>query len=89
MQLDFALTRLMLETTPNKITLRTGPKDASATLSMLIVKSLATPPANSGMFLLHSNEFDGFQYEDPTLHPKWVLVDLFAPNLSLEFAFLL
>jgi hypothetical protein len=89
LQSDFALTRLMLETTPNKITLRTEPKDASATLSMLIVKSLATPPADSGMFLLHADEFDGFQYEDPTLHPKRVLVDLFAPNLSLEFAFLL
>ena len=89
LQSDYALTRLMLETTPNKITIRTRPKDASATLAMLIVKSLAIPPADSGMFLLHSDEFDGFQYEDPTLHPKRVLVDLFAPNLSLEFVFLL
>jgi hypothetical protein len=89
LQSDYALTRLMLETTPNKITLRAGAKDASAALAMLIVKSLATPPSDSGMFLLHSDEFDGFQYEDPTLHPKRVLVDLFAPNLSFEFSFLL
>jgi hypothetical protein len=89
LQSDYALTRLMLETTPNKITLRAAPKDASAALAMLIVKSLATPPADSGMFLLHSDEFDGFQYEDPTMHPKRILVDLCAPNLSFEFAFLL
>jgi hypothetical protein len=41
------------------------------------------------MFLLHTDEFDGFQYEDPTQHPKRVLVDLFAQDQSLEFTFLL
>jgi hypothetical protein len=56
---------------------------------MLVVESIATPPAYSGMFLLHTDEFDGFQYEDPTLHPKRVLVDLFGQDQSLEFTFLL
>jgi hypothetical protein len=89
LQSDYALTRLMLETTPNKITLRTGHKDAMATLAMLIVKSIATPPAESGMFLVRTSEFDGFQYENPALRPKRVLVNLFSPDQSLEFIFLL
>jgi hypothetical protein len=89
LQSDYALTRLMLETTPNRVTLRTGRKDAIATLVMLMVKGLATPPADSGIFLVHTNEFEGFQYENPALHPKRVLVDLFAPDQSLEFTFLL
>jgi len=41
------------------------------------------------MFLLHTDEFDGFQYEDPTQQPKRALVDLFAQDRSLEFTFLL
>src|SRR5512133_852566 len=49
LQSDYALTRLMLETTPNKLTLNTGRQDASVTLSMLVVKSIATPAGNSGM----------------------------------------
>jgi hypothetical protein len=89
LQSDFALMRLMLETTPTKITLRTGRKDASATLAMLVAKGIATPPADSGMFFVLTNQFDGFQYENPALHPKRVLVDLFSSEGSLEFAFLL
>jgi hypothetical protein len=89
LQSDYVLTRLMLETTPNKLTLSTGRKDASATLSMLVVKSIATPAADSGMFFVHTDQFDGFQYENPALHPKRVLVDLFSPDQSLEFTFLL
>jgi hypothetical protein len=89
LQSDYALTRLMLQTTPNKITLGTSHKDASATLAMLVVKAIATPAADSGMFFVHTDQFDGFQYENPALHPKHVLVDLFSPDQSLEFAFLL
>jgi hypothetical protein len=89
LQSDYALTRLMLETTPNKISLGSDIKSASATLEMLMVKSIATPPAASGMFMVQTDEFEGFQYEDPTRHPKRVLVDLFAPDQSVEFIFLL
>ena len=56
---------------------------------MLVVKSIATPQADSGIFFVHTDGFDGFQYENPALHPKRVLVDLFSPDQSLEFTFLL
>lgn len=86
---DYALTDLMLRTTPSSITFRSSRKDAAATLSMLIVKSIATPPADSGIYKIHTAEFDGFQYEDPARQPKQVLVGLFAAEQSLEFAFVL
>lgn len=89
LQSDYALTRLMLETSPNKITLGTGRKDGTTTLAMLVVKGIATPQADSGIFFVHTDRFDGFQYENPALHPKRVLVDLFSSDQSLEFAFLL
>ena len=86
---DYALTDLMLRTTPGNITLRIPRKDTVATLSMLVVKSIAVPPADSGIFKIHTAEFDGFQYENPARQPKQVLVDLFAADQSLEFAFVL
>ncbi len=89
LQSDLALTRLMLETTPSKITLQTREQDAAGALSMLVVKAIATPPADSGIFSIHTGEFEGFQYGDPELAPKRVVVTLFAPDGSLEFTFFL
>lgn len=89
LQSDLALTRLMLETTPSKITLQTREQDAAGALSMLVVKAIATPPADSGIFSIYTGEFEGFQYGDPELAPKRVVVTLFAPDGSLEFTFFL
>jgi hypothetical protein len=86
---DYTLTDLILRTTPSNITLLSSQRTAAATLSMLIVKGIATPPADSGIFKIHTNEFDGFQYENPDRQPKQVLVDLFSADQNLEFAFAL
>jgi hypothetical protein len=89
LQSDYALTRLMLETTPDKITLRTPRQDAAGKLVMLVVKGIATPPADSGILSIHTDEFEGFQYEDPQLRPKRVVANLFASDQTLEFIFFL
>lgn len=86
---DYALTRLMLETTPDKIGVRTPHRKQGPLLAMLVLKVIATPPADSGMFAIHTTEFDGFQYQDPQASPKRVLMDLFAADRGLEFQFFL
>lgn len=86
---DYALTRLMLETTPDTISIRTPHSQQGPLMAMLILKGMATPPADSGMFAIHTRDFEGFQYQDPESSPKWVLVDLFAPDRGLEFHFFL
>lgn len=50
-----------------------------------IVHYLEAPP---GIFAIHSDEFDGFQYQDPSAKPKSILMDLFAQDRGLEFIFL-
>ena len=57
-------------------------------MAMLVLKAMATPPADSGIFAIHADEFDGFQYQDPHARPKSVLMDLFAEDRGLEFIFL-
>jgi hypothetical protein len=89
LQSDYTLTRLMLETTPDTISVSTPHRQQGPLMAMLVVKGLATPPADSGMFAIHTEEFDGFQYQDPQASPKWVLMDLFAADRGLEFQFFL
>jgi hypothetical protein len=86
---DYALTRLMLETTPDTVGIRTPHRQQGPLMAMLVLKGIATPPADSGMFAIHTEEFDGFQYQDPQASPQWVLMDLFAADRGLEFQFFL
>jgi hypothetical protein len=86
---DYALTRLMLETTPSAITARNSHSRGGTILAMLVLKAIATPPSSSGMFSIHTPEFDGFQYEDPQAKPNRVIMVLFAPDRGLEFQFFL
>ncbi len=58
-------------------------------MAMLVLKAMATPPADSGIFAIHNDEFAGFQYQDPHANPKSVLLDLFAEDRGLEFQFFL
>jgi hypothetical protein len=85
LQSDYALTRLILETTPDTINVSTPHSQQGTLMAMLVLKGIATPPADSGMFAIHTEEFDGFQYQDPQASPKWVLMDLFAADRGLEF----
>ena len=86
---DYALTRRMLETTPDTISILSPHRQQGPLMAMLILKGIATPPADSGMFAIHTREFDGFQYQDPQASPKCVLMDLFAADRGLEFQFFL
>jgi|SRR5579872_1096973 len=88
MQSDYALWRLILETTPDRMTLGTPHRQQGAIMAMLVLKAMATPPADSGIFAIHADEFEGFQYQDPHAKPKSVLMDLFAQDRGLEFIFL-
>ena len=84
---DYALTNLMLETRP--MSFHTPPDQQGPLMAMLVLKAIATPTADSGIFAIHTQEFKGFQYQDPQASPKWVLVDLFAADRGLEFQFFL
>jgi hypothetical protein len=84
---DYALTRLMLETTP--MSFSTPHRQQGALMALTVLKAMATPPADSGMFEIHAEEFDGFQYQDPQARPDRVLLNLFAEDRGLEFQFFL
>jgi hypothetical protein len=91
LQSDYALWRTILETTPDALNVRTPHRQQGPLVALLVLKAMATPRADSGMFSIHEDGFDGFQYQDPQskTRPDWVLMDLFAADRGLEFQFFL
>ncbi|MFL6301617.1 MAG: hypothetical protein ACJ71N_13515 [Terriglobales bacterium] len=83
---DYAFTRIMLDATPSQLNLRTPHKDGVRASMLLMMKAIAVP-VDSGIFNVHSGDFKGFQYGDPTEHPNRIVVDLFSDNKSLELTF--
>jgi hypothetical protein len=55
----------------------------------LLFKSIETRAngGGSGIFLIQTNGFRGFQYGDPASHPPEVQVDLFSDQAHLHFVF--
>jgi hypothetical protein len=86
---DYALTRLMLETTPGSVRAFSSHRAQGPMMSLLVLKAMGTPRADTGIFSIHSAEFDGFQYEDPAAGSSPVVMNLFADDRGLEFGFFL
>ena len=86
---DYAFERATLETTPGQIGLLTPRWDAARTIVLLVFKSIYVHAnsAQSGIFLLHTKNFGGFQYGDPASHPRAIELDLFGSKNRLHFVF--
>jgi hypothetical protein len=86
---DYALTRLMLETTPDSVRFFGGSRTQGPMLSMLVLKAMGTPPADTGIFSIHTPEFDGFQYQNPAAGSGMITMNLFSEDRGLWFQFYL
>ncbi len=86
LQSDYAMHQLMLQSTPDKVTLFTPRGEAVSRLMMLVMKGIAIPaPADTGLFSIRSQEFRGFQYGDPQKRPARIIVDLLGDDGGIEF----
>lgn len=88
LQSDYALHRIMLGTTPDKITPFVSKRDAVSRAMLLLMKGISAPgSAESGVFAVRTREFAGFQYGRPPVPPRGLSVELFADGGSLSFIF--
>jgi hypothetical protein len=87
MQSDYAMWRLILQTTPSSVTLFSPPKDIARNSMLILIKGVAIPES-SGLFTLQTQGFRGFQWGDPHQNSGHVVADLFADDAGLEFVFL-
>jgi hypothetical protein len=85
---DYALHRIMLETTPAKITPFITKKKAVSGTMLLVVKAISAPRgADSAIFAVTAADFHGCQYGRPQVTPAGLSVELFGDNGSLDFIF--
>lgn len=83
---DYAMYRLMLQTTPEKITLLTPRREAVGRMMMLTIKAIAMPDgANTGLFAIRNQNLHGFQYGDPRKRAPRIVVDLLDDDGGIEF----
>lgn len=88
LQSDYNFMRLILETTPDKITLLSSTKTAMSQGALLTVKAICVPgDPNSGIFDITGKEFKGFQYGRPQSPPKHLNVELFPDGGHLDLFF--
>jgi hypothetical protein len=85
---DYDFKRLILESTPDKITLLTSDQTAASQWVLLMLKSICVPgDPNSGIFVVRGKEFKGFQYGRPQNPPKPLSGELFPENGHLDLIF--
>ena len=84
---DYDFHRAMLGIKPSSITPFSSQKFAAAAMTLLIIKAIAVPE-DSGIFDIKREPFRGFQYGDPTKHPRRIVVDLYSGDRSAEVVFL-
>ena len=85
---DYALHRLILETTPGQINLLSHREVAVRGAMLLIFKGNMMPGGGeSGIFKVRTELFQGFQFGDPQSRPKSLDVVMFSDNVGLSFIF--
>ena len=83
---DYDLQRLILESTPGKVSLFSSRKEAVGAPMLLTLKAVSAPE-QSGLFSIQTKTFKGFQWGDPQKRPWKVIANLYAGDGSLEFIF--
>jgi len=75
-QSGYSFQRKRLQITPSEITPFVSQREAVAGQMLLLIKAIAMPNANSGIFLIRTPDFQGFQFENPQRRPFWISSEL-------------
>jgi hypothetical protein len=83
---DYAMYRLMLGSAPQKVSAFSDQKVAIGQAMMIVMKAISMPSgADTGLYSVNSNGFQGFQYGDPSKRPKHITIDLLDDKSGIEF----
>jgi hypothetical protein len=85
-QSDYKFLTLAFNTTPDQASLFDSKADVARKFTLVLYKSIIVP-GDTGIFEVQTPEFRGFQYGDPSKHPKRVTVSLYSASGGVEFSF--
>ena len=87
-QSDYSLKEMILEVTPNKVGLLTPRKEAVGSAMLLVMKGIMMPrEAESGIYRIRTENFQGFQFGDPRSRPKSLDIEIYNEDGGLGFIF--
>ena len=84
---DYAFLKEMLELTPSEITPFISRKRAISGQMLLLIKAISMPNAASGIFSIQTQNFKGFQFDNPQMHPSEITVELFSNDGGVHLMF--
>jgi hypothetical protein len=84
---DLGFMRTMLQITPRGMSPFMPKRQAAASSTLLLIKAISVPEAESGIFLIRTADFQGFQLGNPQSRPSRVREDLYAGDGGIEVIF--
>jgi len=85
---DYAFKKKMLQITPSDITPFISQKQAISGQILLGIKAITMPNASSGIFSIQTQDFKGFQFENPQARPSRITVELFSNEGGIDAIFM-
>jgi hypothetical protein len=84
---DLGFMRAMLQITPQDMSPFMSKREAGASTTLLLFKAISVPEADSGIFLIRTTGFQGFQFGNPQSRPSRIREDLYADDGGIELIF--
>jgi hypothetical protein len=85
---DYGFVRVMLQTTPADVKPFISKQRAARGMWLLLFKGMAMPSAKSGIFSIRTQDFQGFQYENPQSQPFRITDELFGDDSGIDLMFI-
>lgn len=84
---DYDFHRVILSVTPHAITLFTPDPEVRRDSVLLFIKAIAMPTTDSGIFMVQTPEFRGFQFGAPQRWPYRITDELFSDQGGIDLTF--
>ena len=84
---DYVFHREILGATPSDITPFISRSRAVSGMTLLLLKMMSMPKADSGIFTIRAPGFEGFQFESPKGRPFKIVDELYSPDEGIDVIF--
>jgi hypothetical protein len=85
---DYGFQKMMLQMTPSEITPFVSRRQAASGATLLLIKGISMPRADSGIFSIQTPDFQGFQFESPQNRPLRITDELYSNDGGVDLMFL-
>jgi hypothetical protein len=86
---DYDFWKAVYSVQPSNVTFFTPVNRAAALNAILLAKAIAPPTDDSTIYLVNSGQYKGFQFGDPSHHPKRMDLALYGQPGAVELIFFL